>query len=50
MSEERQIKFKYVFADNYFSLLPGEVRTIEMRPADNAESKEFTVTGYTIRL
>ncbi|MBQ2827878.1 MAG: hypothetical protein IJF20_01410 [Clostridia bacterium] len=41
---------EYVFADNYFSLLPGEVRTIEMRPADNAESKEFTVTGYTIRL
>jgi len=37
-------------ADNYFSLLPGEVRTIKMRPAAFAETKEIKLTAYTVKL
>ncbi len=40
---------EYVFSDNYFSLVPGQERTICFRRAKNAQSTELTVTGYTIK-
>ncbi len=43
-----ELEGEYVFGDNYFSLLPGEKRTIHMRPARNAGNDEITVTGYTL--
>ena len=40
---------EYIFDDNYFSLLPGEVRTVSFRKAKNADTEDFTVAGYTIK-
>lgn len=39
---------EYVFEDNYFSLLPGEQRTVTFRPSSTAKSSTLTVTGYTV--
>lgn len=44
-----ELEGEYIFEDNYFSLLPGEVRTVYFRPAENAQSNAFTVTGYTVK-
>ena len=44
-----ELEGEYIFDDNYFSLLPGEKRTIRFRSAQNAKSTELTVTGYTVR-
>lgn len=44
-----ELEGEYIFEDNYFSLLPGETRTICFRPAENAQSSELTVAGYTVR-
>ena len=43
-----ELEGEYVFEDNYFSLLPGEQRTVAFRPAANARTTDLTVTGYTI--
>lgn len=43
-----ELEGEFVFDDNYFSLLPGEKRTIRFRPAESAQSEELTVLGYTI--
>lgn len=43
-----ELEGECVFDDNYFSLLPGEERTIFFRTTDNAESADFTVLGYTL--
>jgi len=44
-----ELEGEYVFDDNYFSLLPGETRSISFRPAKNAQSTNLTVEGYTVR-
>ena len=36
-----------VFGDNYFSLLPGQRRTVSFVPAQNEES-QITCMGYTV--
>lgn len=44
-----ELEGEFVFADNYFSLLPGECRPIRFRPAENAQSMALTVAGYTVK-
>ena len=39
----------FVFSDNYFSLLPGEEKTISFIPTLYSESDEITVNGYTVK-
>lgn len=43
-----ELEGEFVFEDNYFSLLPGESRTVGFRPSENAQSMELTLTGYTV--
>lgn len=43
-----ELEGEFVFDDNYFSLLPGEERTVKFRPAVLAESNEINILGYTI--
>ena len=43
-----ELEGEYVFSDNYFSLLPGEKRTVTCRPTKDAVDEEITVTGYTV--
>jgi len=45
-----ELEGEFVFEDNYFSLLPGETRTISFRKIKDAGSDALTVTGYTIEL
>ena len=44
-----ELEGEFVFEDNYFSLLPGERRTVHFRPAENAQSTELSVAGYTVK-
>lgn len=44
-----ELEGEYIFDDNYFSLLPGESRTVHFRPAENAQSTELTLAGYTVK-
>ncbi len=44
-----ELEGEFIFDDNYFSLLPGETRTVRFRPAENAQSDDLTVTGYTVK-
>ncbi|MBQ8882321.1 MAG: hypothetical protein IJY70_02895 [Clostridia bacterium] len=39
----------FVFSDNYFSLLPGEEKTVSITPTLYAETDEITVNGYTVK-
>lgn len=41
---------EYVFEDNYFSLLPGESRTISFKKARMHDNDDITLTAYTIKL
>lgn len=43
-----ELEGEYIFSDNYFSLLPGEKRTVSMRKARNAENDSITLTAYTL--
>lgn len=45
-----ELEGEFVFDDNYFSLLPGEEKTVNFRAAHNAQSTELTVLGYTIKI
>ena len=44
-----ELEGEFIFEDNYFSLLPGETRTIHFRPAENAQSGNLTLAGYTLK-
>jgi len=44
-----ELEGEFIFDDNYFSLLPGEKRTVCFRPLENAKSSELTVAGYTVK-
>ena len=44
-----ELEGEFIFDDNYFSLLPGEKRTVRFRPLKNAKSSELTVAGYTVK-
>lgn len=41
-----ELEGEYLFGDNYFSLLPGEVKEVSLRKL--SENSELTVTCYTI--
>ena len=43
-----ELEGQYIFSDNYFSLLPGETRTITFRKAAVCDSDEIKVSGYTL--
>lgn len=43
-----EIEGEYVFSDNFFSLLPGEERTVTFEKTVDAKTSEITVEGYTI--
>ncbi len=43
-----EIEGEFVFEDNYFSLMPGESRTVAYRPAENALTSELSITAYTL--
>lgn len=45
-----ELEGEYIFEDNYFSLLPGESRTIMFRKADTALTEGLEVSGYTLEL
>lgn len=44
-----ELEGEFVFEDNYFSLLPGESRTVHLRPAEKQQSTDLSVAGYTVR-
>ena len=41
-----ELEGEYIFSDNYFSLLPGEKRTVSCRPCGTDET--ITVQGYSV--
>ncbi len=43
-----ELEGEYIFDDNYFSLLPNEQRTVNLRKAENAISDDIALTGYTL--
>lgn len=45
-----ELEGEFVFEDNYFSLLPGESRTVMFRRSFEAQSDSITVSGYTVAL
>ena len=40
---------EYVFEDNYFSLLPGETKTVAFRKAREHQTDDLTLTAYTVK-
>lgn len=44
-----ELEGEFVFDDNYFPMLPGEKRTVRFRPVENAQTREISVAGYTIK-
>ena len=45
-----ELEGEYIFEDNYFSLLPGESRTVGCRPAKDGRSAEVALTAYTVEI
>lgn len=45
-----ELEGEFVFEDNYFSLLPGESRTVMFRRSFDAQSDSIEVSGYTVAL
>ncbi|MBQ2266345.1 MAG: hypothetical protein II342_02985, partial [Clostridia bacterium] len=43
-----ELEGEFVFEDNYFTLYPGETRTIKFEPILNAKTKDISVVGYTL--
>ena len=43
-----ELEGEYIFEDNYFSLLPGEERTVGLRKQKSDAKEDITITGYTI--
>lgn len=37
-----------IFCDNYFTMLPGEARTVTFEMSENTDNREITVNGYTL--
>ena len=44
-----ELEGEYIFTDNYFSMLPGEEKTVQFRPAENAQTTDFTILAYTLK-
>ena len=43
-----ELEGEQIYEDNYFSLLPGESRTVSYTRAKDARSDEISVTAYTL--
>ncbi len=43
-----ELEGEYVFSDNCFSLMPGEIKRIDFRPSENAISKALNITAYSL--
>ena len=43
-----ELEGEYIFEDNYFSLLPDEVRTVTFRNAAIHDSEDIQIRGYTL--
>lgn len=43
-----ELEGQYIFEDNFFSLLPGETRTVTFRKAAVSDSDDMQVIGYTL--
>ena len=43
-----ELEGQYIFEDNYFSMLRGEIRTVSFKPWKNTDSSDFTVKAYTL--
>ncbi|MBR3894010.1 MAG: hypothetical protein IKJ35_02570 [Clostridia bacterium] len=43
-----ELEGQFVFDDNYFSMLPGEQKTVSFTPFENHSGNGFTVTTYTL--
>ena len=39
---------EYVFSDNYFTMLPGEIRTVGFEKCEGAVKEDIVVSGYTL--
>ena len=44
-----ELEGEYIFEDNYFSLLPGETRTIPFRKAAKHNCEDIQLHGYTLK-
>lgn len=40
---------EYVFEDNYFSMLPGETKTVAFKKAREHQNDDITLTAYTVK-
>lgn len=40
----------FIFEDNYFSLLPGESKTVAYRAASDAKRRDISASGYTVKI
>ena len=45
-----ELEGEYLFEDNYFSLLPGESKTVTFKKAREHQTDGFTLTAYTVKL
>ncbi len=45
-----ELEGEYVFSDNFFSLYPGEAKTVSFRKARNAATDTLNIHGYTLVL
>ena len=43
-----ELEGSYLFSDNFFSMLPGEIRTIQYRPAKEVTDENLSINAYTI--
>lgn len=43
-----ELEGQYIFEDNYFSMLRGEIRTVSFKQWKNTDSSDFTVKAYTL--
>ena len=43
-----ELEGEYIFCDNFFSMLPGEIRTIDYKPSFCQTSDHLTINSYTI--
>ena len=43
-----ELEGEFIFEDNYFSMIPGETRTIQFRSAENAQTTNLTISSYTL--
>lgn len=43
-----ELEGEFIFSDNYFSLLPGEIKTVSYRPSFLSDDKQLAINAYNI--